>query len=172
MKVSIENYRNYFGPYQLCDKLFFFLSEDRRDKIADWLPVYPFELYHKWFKNRYISVKIDKWDTWSADHTLSLIIHPLLVEYRKNVNGWPMNIDSADVPDHIWKEELDRDEISKKKWEWILDEMIWAFGQIVDNDKEIENVDWSEDFEKVKAHERRKSKALTLFGKYFQNLWN
>jgi len=43
-------------------------------------------------KDRKIKIQIDPWDTWSTDHTLSLIIHPLLVQLQKTKHGSP-NVD-------------------------------------------------------------------------------
>jgi hypothetical protein len=33
---------------------------------------------------RRITVNIDRYDTWSMDHTLALIILPLLLQYKEN----------------------------------------------------------------------------------------
>ena len=38
---------------------------------------------------REISVKIDKWDTYSMDHTLAMIAHPMLVQLRDTTHGSP-----------------------------------------------------------------------------------
>jgi hypothetical protein len=181
MRVEIGRYKNWFGPYQFSRKVFFFLSEDMQDKIADWLPVGPFEWFDKKFKQRHIIIEIDGYDTWSADHTLSLIIHPLLVKFRQDVTCYPMSISNEDVPDEIWNQpNLLEDEINLRKWEWILDEMIWTFERIKNQDEETEpyfisNPDtgkFTVDKEKLKAHEERLSRGLILFGKYFRNLWN
>ena len=49
---------------------------------------------------RKISVKIDEWDTWSMDHTLALIIHPMLLQLRDTTNGSPF-IELEDRPEHF-----------------------------------------------------------------------
>ena len=35
------------------------------------------------------SIRIDPWDTWSMDHTLAEIIHPMLKQLRKTAHGAP-----------------------------------------------------------------------------------
>ena len=44
MKVKIGPYKNWFGPYQLCDLLrFVVVPEKYRDKLSDMIPGKPFE---------------------------------------------------------------------------------------------------------------------------------
>jgi hypothetical protein len=88
---------------------------------------------------RKISIKIDPYDTWSTDHTLALIIHPLLVQLQKTKHGAPL-VDDEDVPEELKstsappkKHEYDTDDNFHKRWDWVLDEMIWAFAQKVDD---------------------------------------
>lgn len=88
---------------------------------------------------RKISIKIDPYDTWSTDHTLALIIHPLLVQLQKTKHGAPL-VDDDDVPEELKstsappkKHEYDTDDNHHKRWDWILDEMIWAFAQKLDD---------------------------------------
>jgi hypothetical protein len=91
-----------------------------------------------------IKVEIDKWDTWSMDHTLAHIIHPMLIQLRNTNHGSPY-IEDEDVPDELKstsaaskENEWDIDENHHKRWTWVLDEMIWAFGTMV-KDNDIEN---------------------------------
>jgi len=88
---------------------------------------------------RKISVKIDYWDTWSMDHTLAFIIHPMLIQLQKTKHGSPFTEDQ-DVPEELRstsappkENEWDTDDNHHKRWEWILDEMIWAFAQQLDD---------------------------------------
>ena len=90
-------------------------------------------------KERKISVKIDKWDTWSMDHTLALIVHPMLVQLKATTHGAPL-VDDEDVPEELkstsapaTEHEYDTDDNHFKRWEWALDEMIWAFAQKIDD---------------------------------------
>ena len=91
---------------------------------------------------RKISVKIDYWDTWSMDHSLAYIIHPMLIQLQKTKHGAPWT-DDEDVPENLRstsappkEKEYDTDAFHFDRWEWILNEMIWAFAQILDNDAE------------------------------------
>ena len=91
---------------------------------------------------RKISVKIDPWDIWSMDHSLAYIIHPMLILLQKNKHGAPWTEDE-DVPEELRstsappkENDYDTDDNHFKRWEWILNEMIWAFAQKLDDDAE------------------------------------
>lgn len=98
-----------------------------------------------WFKNlfpRISYIKIDKYDTWSADSTLAPIILPMLKQLRETKHGAPFTED-ADVPEHFRstaarskENEWDTDDFHFARWNWILDEMIWTFEQLVDEDND------------------------------------
>src|SRR6056300_10124 len=84
-----------------------------------------------------VKVHIDKWDTWSMDHTLAPIILPMLKQLKETKHGAPY-VESADVPKELrinvhqkvaYKKDGTTDENFFKRWDWILDEMIWAFEQ-------------------------------------------
>ncbi|MGA0857839.1 MAG: hypothetical protein ACO3P3_06720, partial [Candidatus Nanopelagicales bacterium] len=81
------------------------------------------------------SIRIDPWDTWSMDHTLADIILPMLKQLRKTQHGAPCT-DDEDAPEHLRstaakpkKNVWDVDEFHFKRWDWIMKEMIWAFGE-------------------------------------------
>ena len=141
-------------------------------------------------------VKIDRYDTWSMDHTLSYIIHPMLVQLRATKHGAPFT-DDADVPERLRstsappkENEWDTDANHFARWDWILDEMIWAFAQQLRDDDESEFFDHSEsdstdwehinerlgkikvDREGLKTHQDRKANGFRLFGKYYSALWD
>ena len=139
-------------------------------------------------------VMIDKWDSWNADHTIALIAAPLLQQLKLTKHGSGM-VDDEDVPEELRstsaspkENEWDIDDNFHKRWDWVLDEMIWAMTEHADgtgNDKffdhsEVnEEVDLSEQWSQVKcdregleAYEARKQRGFELFGKYFQNLWD
>jgi len=127
------------------------LAQDRKGndswlaKTCAWI--------HKHWQNggeRRVSVRIDPTDVYSADHTLAQIIAPTLRMLKAKKNGSP-NIDNDDLPEHLrmdayelrvfndghWDHSLNATEPDKaaanKKfhagWDWVLDEMIWAFTQ-------------------------------------------
>ena len=92
---------------------------------------------NRWANNRdrKIKVHVDGYDVWGADHTLALIIHPVLVELQKQKHGSP-NVDDDDVPENLKstsappkEHEWDTDDNHHARWDWVLNEMIWAFEQ-------------------------------------------
>ena len=95
---------------------------------------------NRWSNNRdrKIKIHIDGYDVWGADHTLALIIHPVLLKLKEVQHGAP-SVDDEDVPDHIKstaagpkENEWDTDDKHFDRWTWVLDEMIWAFEQCTD----------------------------------------
>ena len=158
--------------------------------------------YHNWLYTRFgyspkqrTSIKIHKYDTWSMDHTLAPIILPMLVQLKATKHGAPM-VDLEDVPKLLHPTKKQQAEYNKtgstdpkffNRWDWILDEMIWAFeqkcrdnweddyyGDYVENQKNgsmAGSFEWI-DVEGRKAHQERMTNGFKLFGKYFENLWN
>ena len=147
MKVYINNYRNHWlSPYTIMEKVLFWkkwtepdfdLYDDKNKHYIDWL-VKPMQAAQKCLdvvhpKINY--VKIDFWDTWNMDSTLSIIILPMLKQLRATKHGAPTT-DDADVPEGLRstdappkEDEWDVDENWFKRWDWIMDEMIWTFEQ-------------------------------------------
>jgi hypothetical protein len=117
----------------------------------------PYRNYNKRTKTqlkRKISVRIDKWDTWSMDSTLAMIIVPMLKQLKKTTHGAP-DTDVEDSPKNlrptpkqveIYKEKGETDPKFFERWNWILDEMIWAFSQV--------NTDWEMEFSSGKSDHR------------------
>ena len=79
-------------------------------------------------------VEIDPWDSWNTDVTLAHIIVPLLTQ-MKNDDIAASSVDFNDCPKELWPspeeekliEKGEADEHYFKRWEWVLDEMIFAF---------------------------------------------
>ena len=142
---------------------------------------------------RQIEIRIDKFDTWSMDHTLALLIVPMLKQLKATKQGAPM-VDDEDVPDDIKstsapkKEfEWDIDIYHFRRWDYVMDEMIWAMEQIVlDNEGQFfdhsevdENADVNVQMKQIKTdwdgldqYRKRMQNGCRLFGKYFQSLWD
>lgn len=198
MKVYIGGYPNWLGPYQLAElttKLG--VSKERAEKWGEWLSNTKVGDLLQWLhekKKRTVIVKIDRYDTWSMDHTLSLLILPMLKQLKATQHGGP-NVDDEDVPEHLRstsappKENTwDTDEHFFKRWEWVMDEMIWAFTQMADDKSTDKFYDHSEvdskagleeqinkikiDYAGIEAHEARMKKSFMLFGKYYRALWD
>jgi hypothetical protein len=208
MKVYTSKYRNHWlSPYIILKKVFFWVDEDKIYNIKDepnnpydvWVKILnPFcvglakvlDLIHP----RITYIKIDRWDTWSMDHTLSEIIVPMLKQLQATKQGAPYT-DDADVPEYLRshmaqpkENEWDTDSLHFMRWDWILAEMIWAFEQKVDDESESQFFDhsasngldpWHKDYvgpkfdqEGYTKHHDRMQNGFRLFGKYYQNLWD
>jgi hypothetical protein len=112
---------------------------------------------------RQVDVQIDDYDLWHLDHTLALIIYPLLLELKQSKKGIPYVNDVEDAPT-----DLDTD----ARWHHVLDSMIWSFSQVLDDSSTNQYYqDGVCDIQGLKAYQQRVQKGLTLFGKYFQMLW-
>ena len=96
-------------------------------------------------KKRKVKVHIDRWDTWSMDHTLAYIVLPMLEQLKATKHGAPF-VDDKDVPKELRStsapalSEDDKDcgavdDLHFKRWDWVLDEMIFAFRNKLDEGK-------------------------------------
>lgn len=93
--------------------------------------------YPKKFKDkRKIKIKIHNYDAWNADATMTMIILPLLKNVRDQKGGAP-GTDDEDAPEQFRstsapprKEEWHTDKNWFKRWNWILDELVWTFGEL------------------------------------------
>ena len=213
MKVILSNYRNHWlSPYTILKTICFWEKDE--DRIYN-LKEEPNNPYVRWVNflepicvvwqkvldfihPRVMYVKIDRWDTWSMDHSLAHIIHPMLVQLNETKHGAPYT-DDEDVPDEIKstnaepkENEWDTDSNHFKRWDYVLNEMIWAFEQELKDDDENEFFDHSEcgdekfpwnkdgqyisklklDKEGLEKHQKRKANGFRLFGRYYQNLWD
>ena len=93
--------------------------------------------------NRTAKVIVHDYDTWSLDYTLALIILPALIQLKKTKNGTPSefmfeisgdpnaNQRSFDFHTDTYNDAIDH---AEKKWETVLDKMIWSFLQLVKDD--------------------------------------
>ena len=142
-----------------------------------------------------VKVHIDRWDTWSMDHTLAPIILPMLVQLKESKHGAP-NVDNADVPKELRATKKQIEAYGKKgdvdpkhfeRWDWVLNEMIWAFEQKCRDHWEEDyygpyiegegdgilggHFEWTDD-EGRQKHQERMSNGFRLFGKYFESLWD
>jgi hypothetical protein len=86
-------------------------------------------------------VKIDRYDTWSMDHTLAHIILPMLKQLKEKQHGAGF-VDDKDVPEGLdlrsteaapKENEWDTDSNHFARWEWVINEMIFAFECKVDD---------------------------------------
>lgn len=208
MKIYLGPYKNWMGPYHLVDLLFFWhekypsdelsLRWDYKlhDRLAAWLASTWVNDLCKWIQSkrqRTIKIHIDTWDTWSMDHTLALIIVPMLKQLHANNHGAP-RVDDEDVPENLKstaaplkEQEYDVDDNHFKRWDWVMEELIWTFEQCAMEDSTdqffthpTEKFDSLKDHmaaikldrEGLDAHVARIENGLRLFGKYYRSLWD
>lgn len=219
MKVYMSCYRNHWiSPYTILDYMFFWTewskcSRSKRNYSLEeeklfveppaWVETWsgrlePVSRVIQWVLDRVHPeiqyVKIDRWDSWSMDHTLSPIILPMLRQLQETKHGAPF-VDDEDVPEHLRstaaepkENEWDTDSNHFLRWDWALAEMIWAFEQKVQDDSESQFFDHSEcqgepwdpeSYKKVKydkeghtVWQARKANGFRLFGKYYEALWD
>jgi hypothetical protein len=164
---------------------------------------YPnWRFYHNWLYNWFgyspkqkTSIRIDNYDTWSMDDTLAPIILPMLKQLKASKHGAPM-VDMKDVPKELRATKKQLDAYGKngdadpkffERWDWIMDEMIWAFeqkcrdhweddyyGDYIEDQKNgpmAGSFEWI-DHEGRQKHQERMSNGFRLFGTYFENLWD
>lgn len=155
-------------------------------------------------RKRKIKVVVHNYDVWGADHTIAMLVHPLLVKLKGQKHGSPI-VDDEDVPEHLRstaanpkENEWDIDDNTHARWDWAMDEMIWAFEQCAKDDTGDSQfysgeVDWTfekdsdtglsrimdgpkntfkVDHEGKKAHYDRIKNGLRLFSKYYFSLWD
>lgn len=172
------------------------------DRKKTWL--YHFLLFVDSFRTRKVKVRIDRWDTWSADITLAFIILPMLKQLRTQKHGAPW-VDDEDVPEELRstsaapkENEWDTDDNHFKRWDWILDEIIFAFetkvGDLQNWEEQFssgeidlqwvkqeegnflmthgKNDTYTCDYDGMKEYQKRISNGFRLFGKYYENLWS
>ena len=202
MKVYLSKYRyHWISPYTVLEKVFFWREIDYDEPIIDkWsdrlAPICQgIQKVLDFIHPKINYVKIDRWDTWSMDYTLSFIVVPMLKQLKETKHGAPF-VDDEDVPDELKstsappkENDYDTDENHFKRWDWALNEMIWSFEQNLDTNSEekfFDHAEWDEkekDFGKnlhkikidqvgLKVHQDRKANGFRLFGKYYQGLWD
>jgi hypothetical protein len=198
MKVYIGPYRNWIGPYQIAEKILFWMDKEKDERVHNfgaWLGDTWVGKVCDWVhskKNRKVKIRIDKYDTWNMDHTLALIVLPMLIQLKATKHGSPYT-DDEDVPEHLRSnpnrikmdehdvhkvENWDADDTIHDRWNWVMNEMIYAFEMELDEDWEVEIYKrepegWDDDkFAERKVIDDRIANGFRLFGKYYRGLWD
>ena len=100
------------------------------------------------YKAQRIERGFDNSELWSLDYTIARFIHPRLVEFKKDLHGWPGGLESFEV------------------WTEILDKMILAFSYLADDEEHFISME----------HENMKNdkidEGLKLFAEYYRGLWD
>ena len=214
MKVYKSNYRHHWiSPYIILEKVFFWreidYDEPLIEKWADRLQPFSkaYQAVMDFIHPKIDYVKIDRYDTWSMDHTLADIILPMLKQLNAEKHGAP-HVDDEDVPMELqsWtspaKDEYDTDGNHFARWDWVMNEMIFAFECKADDtwqekfssgEHDMKSVPckWDEngkptlynfekgpndtykcDYEGMREVQKRITNGFRLFGRYYENLWD
>jgi hypothetical protein len=135
-------------------------------------PYKPFSTSSNKSNRRKIKVHVDRYDTFSLDHTLALVILPCLIQLKKSQQGIPViketevdpNQESFDFGDDLESMQYEK---NTQTWNEIIDKMIWSFQQLTINYKNGFDVS----SEARPLYEERIQEGLTLFGTYYLALW-
>ena len=129
-------------------------------------------------EDQVVEVQIDPWDTWSMDYTLAYIVLPMLRQLKETKHGAP-SVDDEDVPEDLRstsappkENEWDTDEFHFDRWDWVLDEMIYAFDCKANKDEVYMRFDIKTERDAMEKEQKRISNGFRLFGKYYENLWD
>ena len=131
-------------------------------------------------RERKVKIHIDRWDTWSMDHTLAHIVLPMLKQLKATKHGAPW-VAVADVPRELrptkkqlmdYQKDGTTDPKFFERWNWVLDEMIYAFDCKANKDDVYMRFDIKTQREAMDAEQERISNGFRLFGKYYENLWD
>jgi hypothetical protein len=218
MKVYINNYKNHWlSPYTVLEKVLFWKDWDNIEYDTPWV-----EKWVNWINPTCLLlqkvldfvdpkidyVKIDRWDTWSMDSTLGQIVLPMLKQLKKDKHGAPF-VDDIDVPEELRstsappkENEYDTDANHFARWDWVMNEMIFAFECKSDDtwqerfrsgehDMKTVACAWDEngkptmyewvdgpnntykcDYDGMKVVQERITNGFRLFGKYYEGLWD
>ena len=164
MKVYISKYRDHWiSPYTMLDYAFWWTDWSRcsRDNsirsLEDEKKCVEHPAWVERWSDRLLPVsraiawvldcvhppinyiKIDHYDTWSMDSTLSPVILPMLKQLKAVKHGSP-HVDDEDVPENLRsaaapakENDWDTDGNHFARWDWVLDEIIWTFEQTLDD---------------------------------------
>lgn len=201
MRVYINKYKNHWiSPITIVEYIFFWTDWSKcgrakgfvadadyvqspkwADKLSDFLEPVSYAIKFVWdLVDRKIDyVKIDRWDTWSMDSTLTKIILPMLKQLQASKQGSPF-VEDADVPEYLRSHmaqpkdhEWDTDSLWHMRWEWVMNEMVFAFEKLNEDDWEAEfHTDKTWDKASYDIVNDRIQNGLTLFGKYYRGLWD
>ncbi len=176
MKVYLSGYRSHWiSPYRIMEKIIFWREIDYEEPFIEKCNKVLEPFCNAWMKfldfihPKIEYVKIDRYDTWSMDHTLAYIILPMLKQLKEESHGSPW-VDDEDVPAELRSPKRkkskrhsdanlqmlssEEDDLIHQRWKWILDEMIWAFEQKMLDDAESQFFDYSgTDGKKMPWHE-------------------
>lgn len=203
MKINIGPYKDFIGPYQIAEFLCFWSKKD--GEYPDWVHDFgvwlaedkngdlsKFNQFFQWIdskRKRKIKIRIDPYDSWNVDTTLSHLIVPLVKQLKETGNSIGA-IHPDDCPPELrgdFNEDDFNTHYSKERWNWFLDEIIWTFeqnlndgdAQFFDHGEKVKGESFEASISKIKVdkeglqkYEDRRKNGYRLFGKYLPTLWD
>lgn len=175
MKIHIGPYKNWIGPYQLAEKILFWMDKDKDKRVhnfGEWLAhgsiepepefktgmdivnrkerpntlLYRFLLWIESKRKRKVKIRIDPYDTWGMDSTLAMIILPMLKQLQETKHGAPY-VEDEDVPEHL------RSTVAEpKENEWDTDSnhflrWDWVMDELIWTFEQLQpDCDWEEQY--------------------------
>jgi len=164
MRVRIGKYIHWYNTHRIEDKYLKWRHKkyawDIDERDHDWIDNAVLKFFDVWQtvlyytinqiqkrRERTVRVHVDRWDVWNANETLAHVILPVLERLKEVKQGAPF-VDSKDVPKELRPKKLTEkkqkengkvDDKYFERWDWVLDEMIFAF-------ESIANDSWEERF--------------------------
>lgn len=125
------------------------------------------------YKKQRIERGFDDTELWNLDRTIASFVLPRLKAFKETSHTLPISLKS-------------------QEWNEVLDEMIWGFNYIVNNDEITDAIaekygmnNISPDkylnlpqenknawYKEIAEHEKRRDNAMKLFGEWLRNLWD
>jgi hypothetical protein len=157
MIVKIGKYIHWYNVRKLEDKYLKWRHKKYAWDIAesehDWIDNTMLKFFDVWQtvlhytinqiqkrRERKVKVHVDRWDVWNANETLAHVILPVLERLRETKQGAPF-VDLEDVPkklrgEKLTKKQRENGEVGDdhfKRWDYVLDAMIWSFQEIAND---------------------------------------
>ena len=112
--------------------------------------------------NRKINVQIDGFDTWNLDHTLAIIILPALLQLKATKHGIPHDFAEVGGANHDMQSSFEfytethneSFEEGCKRWDAVLDKMIWSFQQLALEDYDSQYHHGKSEYDWVKTEKQ------------------
>lgn len=177
MKVKIGPYLNWWGPYQIAELLKYVgVPEDKYRQIGKRLRATKLNDICEWVyskRKRSVHIRIDNYDVWNVDTSLSMIIFQILIKFKRDQTGHPFVRDEY-VPEALQshnaqpkENEFEWDSLNATRFEYVLEEILYAFRYMTMDDMFFDTItiDMQLDCEK------RVTNGLKLFGIFYQALW-
>ena len=168
MKAYIGPMTSYLTCYDIAEKILFWKdpSDDSIDALGNWLTFgksQPDE--QTWYtgkrsmlartldyissrQSRSVKISVQAYDCYDAKTSIALVAIPILEGLLAMNNSFPTKLDEGDAPAELLEESA---------WQHILGEMIWALREVVTP---------------TSSDHLRVTRGLTLFGKYYEHLWD